>query len=228
MNRCFPLILLLMSLTLAREWSLNIEIAKETKFELGIGMQTNATEGFNPKVDYAAPPILPTGIFPYFPLEDSKYSYLKSLWRDIRAEMDSAKWSLVIHRGTSGVKITWASDSLPRGLFTIQNENMEELNGLYITDEDDTLIEIKYYKTESMELEPEGIKFNLDTPAQVKVIIATQNGKVADILELGYLENGIHRIQWDFSENTESTFFYAVIADGIQIAEGTFSPVMNK
>jgi len=216
---------------LINAWQLSLKISEKPSFTLAIGMKDSATDLFDPRIDRAAPPILPTGIFPYMPIWDKKYPYIRSLWWDIRSPKDSATWKIIIHNMKDSVTITWPNDSLPKGKLTINNYDMRKLAGKFVAPPNDTIIIIKYFKKPLGSFLPGNIKFSLpDDAKNVSIVIVDEGGNLQDRVELGSLKAGEHSISWQPKKTSDSGKFYyfAIIADGKQVDSGRFSPAGKK
>jgi len=211
------------------DWKLTLWVDAGTQYKLTIGMDSSATTGFNAKIDFPAPPIPPTGFFPYFPCKDSKYSYIQALWGDVRAIADSAQWTMRLHNASVPVVIEWSVDSLPAGFLNIEGKLMRDLNGKYKVPANDTLITFEFMKNFSPAnvLTLTNIKFTLEAEADVKITITDKDGSVIDILSPGKLPAGDNSFNWNGATKA-GFYFYSVEAGGKRIATGRILSIGSK
>lgn len=212
-----------------RNWRLSLWIDAEIQHHLVIGMDSAATDGFDAKIDRAAPPVPPVGFFAYIPCNDPKYSYIPALWHDIRSHNDSAMWTIRLANAKVPVIVEWNPDSLPTGFVAIAEKSLRKLKGQYKVPSDDTMLIIRYNKDKPIEEipNPSAIRFSLSTSASVQIAITDKEGNMVDALNPGRLSGGDHSITWNSSAKA-GVYFYRVEADGREITTGKIVALGGK
>ncbi len=202
-------------------WHLSIWFDGGILYEIILGVNPSATDGFDVKLDKPAPPVPPAGFFPYFPCNDKKYSYLPALWGDIRHPEDDVKWTILLRNTTVPVVAEWDADSLPAGYIAIDGTDLHNLNGQYNIPKDDTVLIVEYRKRAPIkELNsPTSIKFSLPKSSQVIITISDRNGNVAEKIGPKIYSAGEHIFNWNTAKNS-GIYIYTVEADSTQIATG--------
>jgi len=214
----------------AQCWQLSLWLDGGILQRLFIGMDSLATDGFDAKMDMAAPPVPPVGFFPYIEFNDPQYSFITALWGDMRAPADSAKWQIMLRNVKVPVVMEWSADSMPPGYLAVGGKSFIELGGKYRVPVADTVFVVEYRRKIPPTAGIPGataIHFMLASQANVQVIIADKEGNIIDIIYAGRLDAGEHSVVWN-SPSGQGIYFYSVEADGNQIATGKIAAFGGK
>ncbi len=221
----YVLIILLVIFAIAfpdsENWHLSIWLDGGILYEVVLGMDTSATDGFDVKLDKPAPPVPPAGFFPYFPCNDKKYSYLPALWGDIRHSADDVKWTIILRNTTVPVVAEWDADSLPAGFLAIDGTDLHTLNGQYGIPRDDTVLVVEYRKHSPAKAlnSPTTIRFSLGKSSQVIITISDRDGNIAEKVGPKKYSAGEHYFNWNNAKKS-GVYIYTIEADSKQIATG--------
>jgi len=199
-------------------WRIELSVASGRTQKLTIGMDTVATDGFDRGIDIPSPPVSmapPTGFYPFIKFEDPNYTYIPAAWADIRAVSEKAKWKIILHGVEEPVTASWTGIELPAGYLTINGIDFNSLAGKFVVPANDTILEIDYCekRPKMPEEHTTAIKFKLDKPAHIKVVIKDKNGIHVETLDYGTVVAGEHHRNWHPVEASPGIFLYEIYAD---------------
>jgi len=114
-----------------------------SKYTLTIGMDENATDALDPKIDSPAPPIPPEVCYAHFICPEGKAPF-NVLWKDIRGLSDKAEWVINNVRNSGGGVLTFEKENIPENYtIWVSGANLRHLKNNQInTDENDLFIDI--------------------------------------------------------------------------------------
>ena len=228
-------LIILFSLPLSA-WEMEFVVSDEAEITLTIGCENGATDGFDRDFDQVAPPSPPEGFYAYFPLSDPHYSFITSLWNDIRNAGDTVVvWRVALVRPTGGT-INWDTGSLPPGKMLVDGNDMAGITShSYSYPATATQIVLEYHKDISPVLESKEIPQKLElsqnypNPFNSKTKISwsvpgKEEEPVSVLLELynlagdkvktiysGKLIPGVYSIELDADKLASGVYFYKII-----------------
>ncbi|MCD6098941.1 T9SS type A sorting domain-containing protein [bacterium] len=227
-------LIILFSLPLSA-WEMEFVVSDEAEITLTVGCENGATDGFDRDFDQVAPPSPPEGFYAYFPLSDPDYSFITSLWSDIRnAEDTLVIWRVALVRPTGGT-INWNSSSLPPGKMLIDGHDIAGIaSHSYSYPATATQIILEYHKNISPVLESKEIpkklelsqnypnpfnsrtKISLSVPGKegepVPVLLELYNlaGDKVKTIYSGKLTPGVYSIELDADKLASGVYLYKI------------------
>ena len=181
--------------------------------ELFIGMNSEASQGFDKNIDKVSPPPPPEGFYCYFPLDDSEFEFLNALWGDIRSTASEALWQIDLKRIEQPTKIVIMG--LPRvGKISIEGIPITKDSMALSFPQADSTLKIEY--SGGFWEEPV-VKINFELPeaAGALITIQTEAGKAVRRLPDMWLAAGKQSIGWNAEDNmgnpVEPGIYYAQI-----------------
>ncbi len=220
MGRLFLLFVVSAAFAAGDGWRLVLWVDGGSLHRLVAGMDSAATDGFDPGVDVAIPPFNPT-FFCYFACNDPRYSYIPALSADIRAPADSASWQIVLRNASVPVVIEWDEDSLPAGYFELDGNDLRDLGGEYEVPGNDTIVVLSFRRVPPAK--PRDfvrISFELPRSGRVEVVVRDESGEVVARIRPGRLAEGKNSVRWNTSGVRAGRYFYSVLIGSDEVATG--------